>query len=46
MHQLQLLAWFLMARGEALLRLGLCPRAARPIDGFEFAALMRKIPPQ
>jgi hypothetical protein len=38
MHQLQLLALFLAEHGEALLRLGICSRAARPVDGFEFVA--------
>ena len=38
MHQLQLLASFLAEHGEALLRLGICGRAIRPVDGFEFVA--------
>jgi hypothetical protein len=38
-HQLQLLALFLAEHGEALLRLGICSRAARPVDGFEFVTL-------
>jgi hypothetical protein len=39
MHQLQLLARFVAVHGEALLRLGLCTRVARPIEGFEFVTL-------
>jgi hypothetical protein len=39
MHQLHLLASFLVTHGEALMRLGICTRAARPIDGFEFVTL-------
>jgi len=39
LHQLQLLASFLVTQGEALLRLGICTRAARPVDGFEFVTL-------
>jgi hypothetical protein len=35
-HQLQLLASFIVRHGEALLRLGICSRAARPVEGFEF----------
>jgi hypothetical protein len=39
LHQLQLLARFLADHRDALLRLGVCRRAARPADGFEFVAL-------
>jgi hypothetical protein len=39
LHQLQLLARFLATHREALLRLGICGRAARPVDGFEFVTL-------
>ncbi len=39
LHQLQLLARFLADHGEALLRFGICSRAARPADGFEFVTL-------
>jgi hypothetical protein len=39
MHQLQLLAAFIVNHGEALLRLGICTRAARPVAGFEFVTL-------
>lgn len=39
LHQLQLVASFLAAHGETLLRLGLCSRAARPVEGFEFVTL-------
>lgn len=39
MHQLQLLALFVAVHGATLLRLGLCTRAARPIEGFEFVTL-------
>jgi hypothetical protein len=39
LHQLQLLAHFLADHREALLRLGICRRAARPADGFEFVTL-------
>lgn len=39
LHQLQLLASFLMAHREALVRLGICARAARQVDGFEFVTL-------
>ncbi len=39
MHQLQLLASFIASHGEALLRLGICSRAARPVEGFEFVVL-------
>jgi hypothetical protein len=39
MHQLQLLASFVAEHGDALLRLGLCARAARPVAGFEFVTL-------
>jgi hypothetical protein len=39
LHQLQLLARFLADHGKALRRLGVCSRAARPADGFEFVTL-------
>jgi hypothetical protein len=39
LHQLQLLARFLADHGKTLLRLGICSRAARPADGFEFVTL-------
>ncbi len=39
LHQLQLLARFVSDHGEMLLRLGICGRAARPADGFEFVTL-------
>jgi hypothetical protein len=38
-HQLQLLAVFVAVHGEALFRLGLCARAARPVEGFHFVTL-------
>jgi hypothetical protein len=38
-HQLQLLALFVAVHGEALFRLGLCARAARPVEGFHFVTL-------
>jgi hypothetical protein len=38
-HQLQLLARFLAGHGETLLQLGICTRAVRPVDGFEFVTL-------
>jgi hypothetical protein len=39
MHQLQLLAQFIAAHGETLLRLGICARAVKPVEGFEFVTL-------
>lgn len=39
LHQLQLLASFVATHRETLLRLGICSRAARPADGFEFVTL-------
>lgn len=39
LHQLQLLASFIVTHGEAMLRLGLCVPAARPAEGFEFVTL-------
>ena len=39
MHQLELLASFIITYGEALLRLGICGRAACPIEGFQFVTL-------
>ncbi len=39
MHQLELLARFVLTHGEALLRLGICSRAARPAEGFHFTTL-------
>jgi hypothetical protein len=39
LHQLQLLASFMVAHGEALSRLGISTPAARPAEGFQFATL-------
>jgi hypothetical protein len=39
MHQLQLLAQFIAAHGETLLRLGIATRAMKPVEGFEFVTL-------
>jgi hypothetical protein len=39
MHQLQLLAQFVVAHGETLLRLGIATRAMKPVEGFEFVTL-------
>ena len=39
LHQLQLLASFIVEHAEPLTRLGICSRAARPVDGFEFITL-------
>jgi hypothetical protein len=39
MHQLERLALFILTHGEALLRLGICARAARPVEGFQFVTL-------
>jgi hypothetical protein len=39
MHQLELLALFMLTHGEALLRHGICGRAANPIEGFQFVTL-------
>lgn len=39
LHQLQLLATFVVTHGNALLRFGLCRRATRPTEGFEFVTL-------
>jgi hypothetical protein len=39
MHQLQLLAQFVVTHGETLLRLGICTRAMKPVEGFEFVTL-------
>jgi hypothetical protein len=39
LHQLQLLASFMLAHGERLLQLGLCTRAASPVEGFQFVTL-------
>lgn len=36
LHQLELLASFVLRHGDTLLRLGICGRAARPSRGFEF----------
>ena len=36
LHQLQPLASFVATHGHALRRLGICSRAARPSEGFEF----------
>jgi hypothetical protein len=37
--QLQLLAGFVAGHADALLRLGLCRRAEKPIEGFQFVTL-------
>jgi hypothetical protein len=39
LHQLQLLASFMVAHGEALWRLGICTPASPPVAGFQFATL-------
>jgi hypothetical protein len=39
LHQLQLLASFIQANGERLLRLGLCTRVQVPVEGYEFVTL-------
>jgi hypothetical protein len=39
LYQLQLLSSFILAHGERLHRLGLCTRAAVPVEGFEFVTL-------
>jgi hypothetical protein len=39
LHQLQLLASFITIQGNSLLRLGICARAVRPVEGFEFVIL-------
>ena len=39
LHQLQLLASFMLEHGQALSRLGICTPAARPTEGFQFATL-------
>jgi hypothetical protein len=39
MHQLERVALFVLAHGDALLRLGICARAARPVEGFQFVTL-------
>jgi len=39
LYQLQLLASFVASHGEALRRLGICSRAVRPTEGFEFVTL-------
>jgi hypothetical protein len=39
LYQLQLLASFVVTHSEALLRLGICSRAVRPVEGFEFVTL-------
>lgn len=36
MHQLELLALFVLTHGEALVRHGICKPAANPIEGFQF----------
>jgi hypothetical protein len=41
MHQLELLALFILIHGEALLRHGICNRAASAIEGFQFVTLPR-----
>ena len=38
-HQLQLLASFIDRHGAELLRFGICTRAARTVEGFEFVTL-------
>jgi hypothetical protein len=39
MHQLELLALFVLTHGEALLRHGICGRAADPIERFQVVTL-------
>ena len=39
LHQLQLLASFMVQYADALLRSGVCHRAERPVEGFEFVTL-------
>ena len=39
LHQLQLLAGFMLAHGERLARLGICGRVAKPVEGFQFVTL-------
>jgi hypothetical protein len=39
LHQLQLLASFMLTHGERLLRNGICTRAAVPVEGFQFVTL-------
>lgn len=39
LHQLQLLASFMVAHGKALSQSGICTHAARPAEGFQFATL-------
>ena len=39
MHQLGLLASFILAHGDALVRRGICGHAAKPVEGFQFATL-------
>jgi hypothetical protein len=39
MHQLQLLAQFVVTHGETLLRFGICTHAMKPVEGFEFVRL-------
>lgn len=39
LHQLQLLASFLVGHGERLRGLGLCARARAPVEGFQFVTL-------
>jgi|SRR5579871_1048302 len=41
MHQLELLASFIVTHGQALLRLGICGRAASPSEGFQFVTLQQ-----
>ncbi|HEX4408357.1 MAG TPA: hypothetical protein VH206_06260 [Xanthobacteraceae bacterium] len=38
-HQLQLLASFILTHGERLQRLRLCTRAAEPVEGYRFVTL-------
>jgi hypothetical protein len=39
MHQLEVLASFILVHGEALLRHGICRRAADPVEGFQLVTL-------
>ncbi len=39
MHQLELLALFIVTHGQALARLGICARAPDPVEGFRFTTL-------
>ncbi len=39
MHQLELLTLFIVTHAPALARLGICARAADPVEGFRFTTL-------